>query len=349
MTKTEERDALATRKPMNRPASHEEADERQEFLMLDVEFFTKDNEPVLFEHLTPESLRESERLQVINGAIIDVRDREDTANYVRLGQVIDHRLRMWEQAQPIGSRSSGAPPTGFASWHDAYMTVADAITRGSTGPNDLAEQARAIRLERDALQSAVSGAPREWRTNAKITELRKRERDLLLRVMVTAEVQEMCEETEGLDAETLHNARSNALDAVAQHEYCMDQLCEAVASALIHDSAVLRASRSSPTPATFDDGIRAVRVIRCLEHRNVPQFNQTEITGAECGACVRESQSNEAVRKALTTLADSVSNAPLANPAMCEAIRQDVLIFRDREYPAGAFRSSGEDTARCAS
>ena len=41
-----------------------------------------------------------------------------------------------------------------------------------------------------------------------------------------------------------------------------------------------------------------------------------------------------AVREALTKLADSVVTAPLMKPAMAEAIRQDILIYRDREYPA---------------
>ena len=35
-------------------------------------------------------------------------------------------------------------------WYDGYMKVADAICAGSTGPDDLTQQARAIRAERDA-------------------------------------------------------------------------------------------------------------------------------------------------------------------------------------------------------
>lgn len=225
MTKTEERDALATRKPMNRPASHEEADERQEFLMLDVEFFTKDNEPVLFEHLTPESLRESERLQVINGAIIDVRDREDTANYVRLGQVIDHRLRMWEQAQPIGSRSSGAPPEGtpapdFKSVRGALKLVKKALREERVWGNGFDKKTKwnttdvyilnleaiigKCEAEADAPPS-VSGAPREWRTNPKVLDAH---RALMERLAVCG---------------------SNHGDPTDVHEK-LDALCEAVAS-----------------------------------------------------------------------------------------------------------------------
>ena len=36
---------------------------------------------------------------------------------------------------------------------------------------------------------------------------------------------------------------------------------------------------------TFEDGVSAVRYIRCIKHREVTQYNQNEITGAECAAC----------------------------------------------------------------
>lgn len=38
----------------------------------------------------------------------------------------------------------------------------------------------------------------------------------------------------------------------------------------------------------FEKGVKAVLRIRCMQHRDIQQINNTEITGGECGACVQE-------------------------------------------------------------
>jgi protein-disulfide isomerase-like protein with CxxC motif len=48
------------------------------------------------------------------------------------------------------------------------------------------------------------------------------------RMIVCCEVLEEVEETEGLDAETIQNARDNALFATAEHQRTLDALCAAV-------------------------------------------------------------------------------------------------------------------------
>lgn len=35
----------------------------------------------------------------------------------------------------------------------------------------------------------------------------------------------------------------------------------------------------------FIEGVESVMLIRCIAHRSVPQYNQSESTGAECPAC----------------------------------------------------------------
>lgn len=46
-------------------------------------------------------------------------------------------------------------------WRDNYFTVADAVARESTGPEDLARQARETRQERDAAETRAKAAERE--------------------------------------------------------------------------------------------------------------------------------------------------------------------------------------------
>ena len=36
----------------------------------------------------------------------------------------------------------------------------------------------------------------------------------------------------------------------------------------------------------FEDGLTAVRSIRCLDHMDMPQMNQSANGTAECGACI---------------------------------------------------------------
>lgn len=40
--------------------------------------------------------------------------------------------------------------------------------------------------------------------------------------------------------------------------------------------------------ADFTEGVESVIYIRCMEHREVPQYNTAEISGAECAACEAE-------------------------------------------------------------
>ena len=53
----------------------------------------------------------------------------------------------------------------------------------------------------------------------------------------------------------------------------------------------------------FESGLRAVRRIRCLEHRDVPQYNTKEASGAECAAC-----EVERLRTIAGDLADALSD-----------------------------------------
>jgi hypothetical protein len=48
-----------------------------------------------------------------------------------------------------------------------------------------------------------------------------------------------------------------------------------------HELDALGAERD----AAYEAGVRSVTMIRCVKHREVPQYNRGEGDGAECAAC----------------------------------------------------------------
>ena len=154
--------------------------EARDFLLLDVERWTKDNEPVYFPHLTTASLRTSSRPNVINAALLDARQHESTANYARVGAIVEHRLKMWEATRflsapaaperepraaiirPPHDALSGTPSDtrGLQLYRWIYEARWDAIKTGRYGvqwhllPNE-------IKDEWEAIAAALSGAGRE--------------------------------------------------------------------------------------------------------------------------------------------------------------------------------------------
>jgi len=56
------------------------------------------------------------------------------------------------------------------------------------------------------------------------------------------------------------------------------------------DELAIAAYIESLAEQIFEDGIRAVLSIRCMNHRAVPQMNSNEATGAECAVCAVETE-----------------------------------------------------------
>jgi hypothetical protein len=81
-----------------------------------------------------------------------------------------------------------------------------------------------------ALYSVSGRSPAEVPPNwpDDVQEAQKDYAAKLDRMIVCCEVLEEVEETEGLDAETIQNARDNALFATAEHQRTLDALCAAV-------------------------------------------------------------------------------------------------------------------------
>ena len=97
--------------------------------------------------------------------------------------------------------------------------------------------AHASRLA-DVLESFAGRSPAEVPPNwpEEVQEAQKDYAAKLDRMIVCCEVLEEVEETEGLDAETIQNARDNALFATAEHQRTLDVLLAAVwRSAQPHD------------------------------------------------------------------------------------------------------------------
>lgn len=73
-------------------------------------------------------------------------------------------------------------------------------------------------------------ARERWQDKVEVRAARAHYLNVRMHADICADVQATCEETEGVDAETLQTARNNALFAEAKAHEALDALCEAVAA-----------------------------------------------------------------------------------------------------------------------
>ena len=88
------------------------------------------------------------------GTWLEIVGEDDALDLTRPVRVVFERdYAKLAQALTLATQraeAAGAERDRLQPWYDGYMKVADAICAGSTGPDDLAQQARALRAERDA-------------------------------------------------------------------------------------------------------------------------------------------------------------------------------------------------------
>lgn len=57
-------------------------------------------------------------------------------------------------------------------------------------------------------------------------------------------------------------------------------------------AATIRDALTAQGERAYEQGAQDVLYIRCMEHREVPQYNRREINGSECAACAVEEATN---------------------------------------------------------